>query len=827
MKIRHKLVLFIFAILTLSIIPFTLGILYWNEKVIKDKTIELCKNITHNISSAAIEELILNTTYDGTKTLIKDLEKEHIQGLENLYILNYKYDVVAFFGKSENFKDSKDQNLLQKIKSLEYKDYKIGNKKYLRFIVPIYIKYYNQDLRIGTVILDFDQEKLNEPIKNIKQQIIYISGSIFLISFIITLIMSLKFVQPIQILIKGTQEFGKGNLKFRIKLNRKDEFGELAFSFNQMAEQIEDFTENLENKVKQRTKELREALQKVNELKTQQDGDYFLTSLLVQPLIGNFQTSQNIETEFIIKQKKNFTYKKWENEIGGDYCITNNIRLGNKNYVFFVNADAMGKSIQGAGGILVLGSIINAHILQSKYGKSPFKFPELWLRNLFRDLESIFCSFEGTMYISLVMGLIDEENGFMYFANIEHPFTILYRQKRAFFLEEESIVRKLGMNEGNIYNFSIRTFLLEPEDTIFIGSDGKDDLVYKNEKGEEVINEDETLILSIIEKCEGDLNKIFEYIQSNYKIIDDISILKIHFLNPLFQFNEYIPEPIIDKVVGLKELISNKEIEKKYILDKIKKLEVYIEDHPALSLQIGNLYYLLEEYEEAYKWYYEYYYNFPYMNEILYTLSKVLYKLNRIEEAIDFGEMLYLRDPLNEANLELLCDLYIKKKVLSKAEHLLKVFESNFPHHKSLEKLNVQIQELKMLSGIQMGFDEWTLKGLEAYNQKRFKRAIYYLEKVFENNLDNVEIMLKLANSYAKLKNYERALEIYEHILTLTPNHYHVLNNIGVIYFLLNDLTKAKIYFQRALKINPLYKNAQYNLKKIEDLEEKKNEVHK
>ena len=62
---------------------------------------------------------------------------------------------------------------------------------------------------------------------------------------------------------------------------------------------------------------------------------------------------KNIKSDFLIKQFKQFTFRKWEAELGGDICITDNIKLNNRNYLFFVNADAMGKSIQGAGGALI------------------------------------------------------------------------------------------------------------------------------------------------------------------------------------------------------------------------------------------------------------------------------------------------------------------------------------------------------------------------------------------------------------------------------------------------------------------------------------------
>ena len=49
-------------------------------------------------------------------------------------------------------------------------------------------------------------------------------------------------------------------------------------------------------------------------------------------------------------------------EIGGDMNAGYALRLQGEKYTLVVNADAMGKSLQGAGGVLVLGSAIRSLI---------------------------------------------------------------------------------------------------------------------------------------------------------------------------------------------------------------------------------------------------------------------------------------------------------------------------------------------------------------------------------------------------------------------------------------------------------------------------------
>lgn len=72
---------------------------------------------------------------------------------------------------------------------------------------------------------------------------------------------------PVRKLTEGTHEITKGNLDHRIKVHSSDEIGDLADSFNRMTEELgrardelTEWTETLEERVEQKTDELRRAL---------------------------------------------------------------------------------------------------------------------------------------------------------------------------------------------------------------------------------------------------------------------------------------------------------------------------------------------------------------------------------------------------------------------------------------------------------------------------------------------------------------------------------------------------------------------------------------
>jgi two-component system NtrC family sensor kinase len=79
--------------------------------------------------------------------------------------------------------------------------------------------------------------------------------------------------RPVKKLVKGIQEVGEGNLKYRIDIKSNDEIGEVGKRFNEMSakldsayNEIKDWSENLNQKVKEKTEELKNIYNQVNQI---------------------------------------------------------------------------------------------------------------------------------------------------------------------------------------------------------------------------------------------------------------------------------------------------------------------------------------------------------------------------------------------------------------------------------------------------------------------------------------------------------------------------------------------------------------------------------
>lgn len=333
----------------------------------------------------------------------------------------------------------------------------------------------------------------------------------------------------ISIVSSSLQNVGMGDFSVKLPIAAMDDFSVQAYHLNQviarlssMYSEIRDLNANLEEKVRQRTDEL-------NRILYEQRGDYFLTSLLLEPLGRLEVESRRFTVEFFTRQKKKFEFKEKNLEIGGDLNISKTLTLQGRTYHMFVNSDAMGKSLQGAGGALVLGAVLKSILDKTEHSALMSSLgPSDWLRDTFYDTHKVFESFDGSMLVSFIIGLVEEETGTTYFINADHPWMILFRDGKASFVEC-FIHRKLGFPEW-LDNVKVGTVDLAPGDILISGSDGRDDIELPEMiNGERVINEDEYQFLRRIEEAGADLQKIYEGISGFGKIIDDFSLLKITF----------------------------------------------------------------------------------------------------------------------------------------------------------------------------------------------------------------------------------------------------------------------------------------------------------
>ena len=405
-----------------------------------------------------------------------------------------------------------------------------------------------------------------------------------------------------------------------------------------------------------------DAIGEVRRLKDQQDGDYFLTSLLIRPLAGIRVRSRTVQLASYIKQKKSFRFKERAHELGGDICVADQIVLRGRSYVVFANGDAMGKSMQGAGGVLVFGTAFRALVERThREGLLSEYFPERWLRAALDDLNNVFEGFDGSMSMSLVLGLVDEETGFLYYINAEHPFPIRLRNGKAEFLSEEATNFKLGMLREKA---RIETCWVQQSDLVITGSDGRDDLAMGMDASDgRVINEDHTAILEQVERSQGDLESLSRLLQDTGELTDDLSLLSIQYRPDTSQTNQTAPD--------LSEALA--------AIERGKPSQALPLLHRASELAPGDarIWKLLYEANVAMKQHSEaaqaaahFVSARPSNLQMIYNSAVQYTKAGMYNNAIEMAERLHSRRPDAMPVLKLLVQLYKKTDRIQLAEEL-------------------------------------------------------------------------------------------------------------------------------------------------------------
>ena len=463
--------------------------------------------------------------------------------------------------------------------------------------------------------------------------------------------------------------------------------GILANRFMRVHNEVEELNANLEKQVEDRTRRLQQSLTEVRALKVQQDGDYYLTSLLLDPLSGIYADEGRVCVAMIMRQKKAFRFRRWEAEIGGDLVTAHSIKLRGKLYTAVLNGDAMGKSMQGAGGALVLGTVFKAVVTRTQFtSQAADRSPERWLKDCFMELQTIFVSFDGTMMLSAVIGLVEHETGMFYFINAEHPFSVLYRSGRARFIEDQLMFRKIGIG-GLKGHIQIQTFRMQQGDVVILGSDGRDDIqIGEDARGNRIVNEDETLFLRCVEEGRADLRDIATAITRHGTLIDDFTLVRISFDEDAAKGT--LPAPEAEEMARFKELMNG---------DPSAALPVgrdllrrFPQDRRTLAA-VGRLEGKLGDSRKAADILARYVELYPEDDQLLYRAAAAAKKARLFDQAIDLGERHRLRDPAHVRNLVNLADAYRLMQRLERAFVLLEEAQALDPGSSAVQRLSAVI----------------------------------------------------------------------------------------------------------------------------------------
>ena len=502
-KLKFTLLTSAVTILCLSSISFVF--LYNSKIIMQRKTIEICRNFAENISNVIREDLVLDATYESTNSVINEIFKSKVEGLESVYIVNVYGKFVVKFNKENLSEFATDTELiyLKNIKVLDFQEiYAEETKKnILKITYPIYIDYNEQSLKIGAAIFEYDRDIIYNPIYEVQTKIAIVGLGITLITLIVTFIASSYITKPIILFSNEVQLIASGVLDHNIQINSSDEIGLLSEEFNEMRNNLKQSYEQLEYKVKERTAELNDNLNLIRR-----------DLAIAQKIQATTLTTDLKEHKNLDIAVKYFAMA----EVGGDFYSLNKIN-DTTSRIFL--ADATGHGVQAALIVMAIQGIYDSI--------KNFSLPANEVMEIFNKEFSRRYGLLNTFLTCILLDL-DTKNFKLKYSSAGHPPGILINKEGSY-----KLLPKTGPLIGAKPNceYALVEYSFIETDRLFIFTDGVFEEFFNEEEfGEDRLyeifleNKDKSVSITI----ENVISKLDSFLNHTAKQ-DDIAIIGIEY----------------------------------------------------------------------------------------------------------------------------------------------------------------------------------------------------------------------------------------------------------------------------------------------------------
>lgn len=553
----------------------------------------------------------------------------------------------------------------------------ISHRSYLVVSGNINYIHYNFLQNYKLYMVGYNYVDLRETIHNTFCVYVYITlASTLIIICGFSLYFNRILVKPLKRLHSVVKNAGNGDYDLKLDVNDDDEIGQISGAIKRIVNSIDsadnkqhDYSGQLKELVKDKGADLRRSHRELEILKSQQISDYYQTSLLLKSLSTNCVESETMSVDFLIRQRKQFIFKDKQEQLGGDLCIAKTIYLADRPFTLFLSADAAANSIQGASCAIILGSAFESIIERTKWVTSTNElYPETWLKNSFIELQNMFNRFNNSVHISIVAGLADDSSGLMYYINAGHPRNVIYRNKKAGYVDNKTVAGKLG-ETGNKNNHEIHILQLKPNDVFIAGSSGRDNVLPERSRGRvDVKNNDESLFLKFVEEGDGILSDIYKEIHKRGDVMDDVSLLRINYSKEqVVDVDKFRSDEVITLIKQSQSARQFGNLNTALIAAE-KAFNIDSNGRPEVLKELVQVHALIKNYEKAASLAETYIDLCPGDTNFLYIAAFCLKKVGNLKKAADLGERVIIREPQMVKNLVNLSHVYMLQKNYSLAD---------------------------------------------------------------------------------------------------------------------------------------------------------------
>jgi len=438
-KLQAKLTLLTAGVVFLSVSSLSFVTLWQYQTILREKTFEVCRNLSSNISNLAKEELLINEIFDDTRNAVSYVKESGISGLLNSYVISVDGRIVAHTEISMIGQHvlKPDLDYYGRISNLDLTDIKLGGGAVLRFSYPIFISYRGKMLRVGTGVFEFDRDEIYEPVDRVRNSILLTSLALFTGAIFLAFLLSRRLSRPVEKLADAAARISEGKLGVQVKPRSKDEIGQLTRVFNEMSLNLKEMEQMKINQAAiSRELEIARGIQVAVLPANEEKGIYEFR--------GHMETAD---------------------EVGGDYYDCLLLESKKKKYWWFIIGDVSGHGLRAGLTMLMAQTAIHT-ALEMK----PELDPDDVMLAVNRVLYSNIRKLKEKKYMTGAFYRADNL-GNVVFAGL-HLDTFLIRGKTGTVETVPTDGMWMGIEENLDGKLKLKRLKLQPGDTMFLYTDG-------------------------------------------------------------------------------------------------------------------------------------------------------------------------------------------------------------------------------------------------------------------------------------------------------------------------------------------------------------------
>jgi len=385
--------------------------------------------------------------------------------------------------------------------------------------VPVLSSYKPLNIRDmhWVIMSEIDRDEAFAHVYDLRKNIFIIFFGLLVSIVFASFFISRKITKPIKELTNRAEELADGNLDVEIDPRGEDEIGVLSKSFIHMQHNISDLIHNLEDKVEERTEELKNQKEMVEE-KNREIVDSINYALRLQQAIipSQAKVKEALPNSFVLFKPKDI--------VSGDFYWMNQTN----DEVLIAAVDCTGHGVPGA-----MVSVVGANGLNRCVKEFNLTQPAQILDQLTELVKETFESAEDTVKDGMDGALcsINLKKRTVSYAGANNPLWIV-KDKTGELIEIKANKQPIGEFEFK-KPFTNHNIKLEPGDTIYIFSDGYVDQFggprgkkFKYKTLKQLLIDNRNLSMDDQKTL---LNKTFEDWRKDIEQLDDVCVIGVRF----------------------------------------------------------------------------------------------------------------------------------------------------------------------------------------------------------------------------------------------------------------------------------------------------------